>query len=99
MWTRLLAAYLKKSLWPLAYLWAIQLKNKASRLALPEITPVKAVYGEILDLRYLQVFGYTAYMHIPQEKRIKSAKLEAQSQRCQMVGYNRSGIYKVRDGT
>ena len=72
----LLAADLKKSLWPLAYLCANQLKNKAPSLALPEITPVQALYIEIPDLRYLRVFGCTAYMNIPQEKRIKSAKLE-----------------------
>ncbi len=95
----LLAADLKKSLWPLVYLWAIQLKNKAPSLYLPEITPVQAVYGEIPDLRYLRVFGYVTYMHISQERRIKIAKLEPQSQRCHMVGYDGSGIYKVWNET
>ncbi len=85
MRTILLAADLKKSLWPFAYLWAIQLKNKAPSLVPLEITPVQAVYGEIPDLHYERAFGCTTYMHIPQAKRIKSAKLEPQSQICQMV--------------
>ena len=97
MRTMLLATDLKKSLWPLTDFWAIQLKNKAPSLALPDIMLVQAVYGEIPDRRYLQVFGCTAYMHIPQEKRIKSAKLETRSQRCKMVGYDESDIYKVWD--
>ena len=95
----LLAADLKKSLWPFTDFWAIQLKNKAPSLAFPDITLVQAVYGEIPDRRYLRVFGCTAYMHIPQEKRIKIGKQETQSQRCQMVGYDESGIYKVWDWT
>ncbi len=70
-------------------------EKKASSQAIPEITPVQALYSEISDLRYLRVFGFTAYMHIPQEIRIKSVKLEPRSQRCQMVGYDGSGIYKV----
>ncbi len=86
MRTMFLAADLKKSLWPFAYLLAIQLKNKARSLTISEITLIQAVYGEISDLRYLRVFECTAYMYIPQEKRIKSAKLEPRSQRCQMVG-------------
>ncbi len=53
MQAMLSAVDFKKSLWLLAYLWAMQLKIKAPSLALPEITPVQAVYGEIPDLRYL----------------------------------------------
>ena len=99
MRTMLLTANLKKSLWPLAYVWAIQLKNQAPSLALPEVMPIHALYGRIPDLYYLRVFGSTAYMHIPQEKQIKSTKLEPRSQRCQMVGYDGSGIYRVWDET
>ncbi len=70
-------------------------KTRLQSLAFPDITLVQAVYGEIRDRRYLRVFGCTAYMHILQEKRIKIAKPETQSQRCQMVGYDENGIYKV----
>ena len=56
---------------------------------------MQALYGTILDLLYLRVFGCTAYVHIPQEKRVKSAKMEPQSQKYQMVRYDGSGIYKV----
>ena len=68
MRTMLLAANLKKSLWPLAYLWAIQLKNQSPRFALPEVTPTQALHGRIPNLRHLRVFGCVAYVHIPQEK-------------------------------
>lgn len=95
--TMLLAANLKKSLWPLAYLWAIQLKNQSPSFALPEVTPTQALHGRIPDLRHLRVFGCVAYVHIPQEKRVKSAKLEPRSRKCQMVGYDGSGIYRACD--
>ena len=98
MQTMLLAANLQKSLLSLAYLWAIQLKNHAPSRSLPEITPAQALYSTVPDLLYLCVFGCTAYVHIPQEKRVKSAKMEPRSQKCQMVGYDGSGIYKVWDG-
>lgn len=98
MRTMLLAANLQKRFWPLAYLWAIQLKNQVPSRSLPAVTPTQALYGTIPDLRYLRVFGCTVYMHIPQEKRVKSAKMEPRSRKCQMVGYDGSGIYKFWDG-
>ena len=93
----LLAANLQKLLWPLAYLWAIQLKNYSPSRSLPEVIPAQALYGIVPDLLYFHVFRCTAYIYIPQEKKVKSAKIEPQSRKCQMVGYDGSGIYKIWD--
>ncbi len=98
--TMLLAANLKKSLWPLAYLWALQLKNQAPSRSLPEVTPIQALYGGILETYvtckfFVFMYGIHTCIYIPQEKRVKSAKMEPQSRKCQMVGYDGRGIYKV----
>ncbi len=98
MRTMLLAADLKKILRSLAYLLAIQLKNQAPSRSLPEVTPTQALYGTIPGLRYLRVFRCKAYVHIPQEKRVKSAKIELRSRKCHIVGYDGSDIYKVWNG-
>ncbi len=65
---------------------------------MPEVTPTQAIYGTIPDLGYLRVFGCTEYVHIPREKQMKSAKMEPQSRKYQMVRYDGSGIYKVWNG-
>lgn len=49
-------------------------ENQAPSRSLPDVTPTQALYGTIPDLRYLRVFGCTAYVHIPLEKRMKSAR-------------------------
>lgn len=63
----------KFKLWPLGYLWLIKLKNKILSLTFSKIIPIQPLYNRISDLRYLQVFRYIAYIHISQEKQIKSA--------------------------
>lgn len=82
-----------KQLWPLGFLWLIQLKNRSPTRAIPDITPFQALTREIPDLAYLLIFKCRAYVFIPKEKRIQSAKLDPRSEQCIFVGYDGSGIH------
>lgn len=66
--------------------------------AVPNITPFQALTGEIPDLAYLRVFGCRAYVLILKEKRLQSAKWDRRSERCILVGYDRSGISCLWNG-
>lgn len=49
-------ACINKRLWPLGFLWSIQLKNRSLTQAVPDVTPFQALTGKILDLSYLRIF-------------------------------------------
>ena len=48
-------------------------------------TPYENFIGEIPDVSTLRVFGCTAYMHIPKEKR---QKWDQKSSKCIFIGYS-----------
>lgn len=62
--------YVNKRLWPLGFLWSIQLKNRSLMQAVPDVTLFQALTGKIPDLSYLRIFGYRAYVLIPKERQI-----------------------------
>lgn len=82
-----------KHLWLLEFLWSVQLKNRFTTSALPDRTSFKAVTGKLPNLTHLRIFGYCAYVFIPKEKRMQSAKWDLRSERCIFMGYDASGIY------
>ena len=89
---------ISKQLWPLGFLWSVQLKNRSLTSALPDCTPFQALTGMLPDLTHLRIFGCRAYVFIPKEKRIQSAKWNLRSKRGIFVEYNASGIYQLWNG-
>ncbi len=59
---------ISKQLWPLGFLWSVQLKNRSPTSALPDRTPFQALTGKLPDLTHLRIFGCRAYLFIPKEK-------------------------------
>jgi hypothetical protein len=47
------------------------------------------------DLSHLQVFGSSAFLHTPEEKRMASAKFEARTADGIVVGYEGDSIYRI----
>ena len=89
---------INKQLWPLGFLWSVQLKNCSQTSALPDRTPFQALTGKLPDLTYLWIFGCRAYIYIPKEKQMQSGKWDPRSKRCIFVGYDASGIYQLWNG-
>ena len=67
----LCAANLPDTFWVEAVLTAVILKNRRPTKAVKDKKPYENFIGEIPDVSNLRVFGCTAYMHIPKEKRQK----------------------------
>ncbi len=65
---------ISKQLWPLGFLWSVQLKNRSPTSALPDRTSFQALTRKSTDLTDLRTFGCHAYIFIPKEKRMQSAK-------------------------
>lgn len=86
-------------LWPLGFIHVVELKNRApTRALIEDVTPVQAFTNEIPDLSGLKVWGCTAYVHIPEERRQRSAKWQNKAIKCIFVGCEGSGIYRLWDG-
>ena len=81
----LCAANLPDIFWAEAILSAVILKNKSPTVAVKEKTPYEDFIGEVPDASNLRVFGCTAYMHIPKEKR---HKWDGKSTKCIFIGYS-----------
>ena len=88
---------LPKKLWPLGLSLCVYLKNRSPTKALDGDTPIHALLNEVPDLSHLRVFGCTAYVHIPKEKRQTSAKFEPRGQKCAFVGYDKH-LWLLWDG-
>ena len=108
--TMLIDSGLPLYLWPWALATAIYLLNRTpTRYALggasgEMISPVESWERSFTgdpdssappDLSHLRAYGCKAYVHIPQEKRIKSRKYEARGQEGYLVGYDGSSIYHI----
>ena len=50
-----------------------------------DITPHEKFYGKKLDLSHIRIFGFIAFVHIPNEKR---QKLDPKSEKCILVRYS-----------
>ncbi|MCO5607225.1 hypothetical protein L7F22_061418 [Adiantum nelumboides] len=69
--------------------------NRSPTKILKGITPYEALHKVKPKVHHLQVFGYLAFTHVPDEKR---KKLDDKSRRCILVGYSdESKAYKLYD--
>eukprot|EP01018_Ginkgo_biloba_P033151 Gb_11412 [translate_table: standard] len=63
---------------------AVYILNHSPTKSVKNITPKEAWSGHKPSITHFRVFGYVAYVHIPNKKR---NKLNAKSQLCIFVGY------------
>jgi len=73
-----------KELWAEIATTVVYLKNRSPTVALDNITPYEAWYGEKPDLHHLRILGCTTYVHVPEEKRVK---LDSHTLKGQLIGY------------
>lgn len=85
---------LPQSLWAEAMATANFVRN-ISPISGATQTPYELFYGERPDASYLRVFGSTAYVHVPKQKR---NKLDPVSRKGVFVGYQ-NGLYRVLFGS
>ena len=88
---------LPKKLWPLGLQMIIHVKNHSPTKAVEGITLLEAFNGDIPDLSCLQIFGCTAYVHIPKEDWLKSDKFTSRTKKCAFIGYKAS-CWQLWDG-
>ena len=50
-----------------------------------DVNPHKKFYGKKPDLSHVRIFGYIAFVHIPDEKQ---QKLYPKSENCILIGYS-----------
>jgi hypothetical protein len=81
-----------RELWEEIAMTVVYLKNLSPTAALDNITPHEAWYGTKPNLQHLRVLGCTAYVHIPEEKRIK---LDNHTMKGQLIGYGGTNQWKV----
>lgn len=73
-----------KNFWAEALCYAAYLKNRSPHKGL-DLTPEEIFTGKRPNLSHVRVFGTTAMVQIPKQKR---KKLDAKAKRCMFVGYN-----------
>src|SRR5689334_16283469 len=79
-------AGLDHQFWGEAVMTAAYIRNRSPTKALKALlTPVEAFGAGKPKLQHLRVFGCTAYVHIPQQKR---HKLDQKALKCILVGYS-----------
>ena len=88
---------LSKKLWPLGLQMIIHVKNHSPTKAVRGITLLETFNSDIPDLSRLQIFGCTAYVHIPKEDQLKSDKFTSRTKKCAFVGYKAS-CWQLWDG-
>jgi hypothetical protein len=73
------------------YFWAkavatiVYIMNRTPTTVVHGMTPEEKFTGKKLDVSHLIVFGYIAYMHVPNEKR---SKLDPKAKKCIFIGYS-----------
>lgn len=88
---------LSQTFWGEAVLTAAHIHNRLPSPAWNDMSPIAHWSGKEPGLGHLRVFGSTAWVHIPKEKR---RKLDPKSRRCILVGYDEdagSKIYRLYD--
>jgi hypothetical protein len=90
-------ASLPSCLWDEAAKAACYILNRCPTKALMQVTPEERFSGRKPDLSHLRIYGATAYVHIPREKR---TKLERKAIRTTLLGYDDlSKAYRCFDPT
>ena len=98
------APHLPKALWPYAARYAVELLNHYPTTAVPcGKTPRQMllehmkVANPVPSLHSVRTFGEPGYVHIPVQKRVKSAKFQPRATKMYFVGREGSRIYHMWD--
>jgi hypothetical protein len=84
-----------KNFWPKAVNWLVHVLNRSPTLAVRNITPKEAWSQIKPSVSYFKIFGCTAYVHIPDNKR---TKLDDRSLKCVFLGVSgESKAYRLFD--
>ncbi|MCO5563552.1 hypothetical protein L7F22_017197 [Adiantum nelumboides] len=88
-------ASLPRSYWAEACNTAVYIQNRSPTHALQYMTPFQAYYGRKPTVSHFRVFGCSAFVHIPKEKR---QKLDFKSRKLLFLGYSaESDAYRLYD--
>ncbi|MCO5572664.1 hypothetical protein L7F22_026422 [Adiantum nelumboides] len=88
-------ASLPRSYWAEACNTAVYIRNRSPTHALQDMTPFQAYYGRKPTVSHFRVFGCSAFVHIPKEKR---QKLDFKSRKLLFLGYSaESDAYRLYD--
>ncbi|MCO5588869.1 hypothetical protein L7F22_042829 [Adiantum nelumboides] len=88
-------ASLPRSYWAEACNTAVYIQNRSPTHALQDMTPFQAYYGRKPTVSHFRVFGCSAFVHIPKEKR---QKLDFKSRKLLFLGYSaESDAYQLYD--
>ncbi|MCO5561557.1 hypothetical protein L7F22_015177 [Adiantum nelumboides] len=88
-------ASLPRSYWAEACNTAVYIQNRSPTHALQDMTPFQAYYGRKPTVSHFRVFGCSAFVHIPKEKR---QKLDFKSRKLLFLGYSaESDAYRLYD--
>ena len=91
----LIDAGLPKIFWAEAVNTANYIKNRSPTAALKDKTPYEIWRGRVPCLSHLRVFGCTAMIHVPKQKRLK---LDPKARECIFIGYSETCKgYKMLD--
>ena len=85
-------AQFPRELWDEIAMTVVYLKNLSPTAALDNITPHEAWYGTKPNFQHLRVLGCTAYVHAPEEKRIK---LDRHNMKVQLIEYGGTNQWEV----
>ena len=88
---------LSTKFWGEAVLTAAHIHNRLPSHTRNNLSPIAHWTGKEPGLGHLRVFGSTAWVHIPKEKR---SKLDPKSTRCILIGYDEdagSKVYRLYD--
>ncbi|MCO5602658.1 hypothetical protein L7F22_056794 [Adiantum nelumboides] len=88
-------ASLPRSYWAEACNTAVYIQNRSPTHALQDMTSFQAYYGRKPTVSHFRVFGCSAFVHIPKEKR---QKLDFKSRKLLFLGYSaESDAYRLYD--
>jgi len=71
--------------WVEAVITAVNIMNRTPTAAVHGMTPEEKFTSKKPNVSHLRVFGYIAYVHVPDEKR---SKLDPKAEKCIFIGYS-----------
>ncbi|KAI1006049.1 hypothetical protein K3495_g2172 [Podosphaera aphanis] len=86
---------LPEELWPELVKTAVYLLNRTPNEGLNWATPFEQYQGHKPDISNLKVVGCRAFVHIPREKRLASAKLTERAWIGYLVGFEAHNIWRI----
>ncbi|KAI0993915.1 hypothetical protein K3495_g14269, partial [Podosphaera aphanis] len=86
---------LPEELWPELVRTAVYLLNRTPNEGLNWTTPFEQYHGHKPDISNLKVVGCRAFVHIPREKRLASAKLGERAWIGYLVGFEAHNIWRI----